>query len=751
MRSDRALASGIVHEGGFWAAWGRVVAGRWTRWITIVVWLGVTAASVALAWPRFDSILATDPADYLPSNAQSTQVAQILSAQPSAKESDLILVYVRDRGITQEDYDRAKADAQAIERSGLAAGKIEGPLPGSKTALEFNLPQALFTVVPLNISSGSAEGDLSSGQAEDLVRQVVALAGLPTTDAAGQPLALNDWGYTDDVGLAIYATGPAAASFVASQSLGNADSTLFVAAAIVVVLVLLLTYRSPLLWLLPFISVLVGVAVSRGVVFAVHEATAGSSVSLVVNQVSSSVLLVLVFGAGTDYALLLTARYREELHTEPDKYLAMQRALKGSAAALVASAATVSAALLCLLLSMLATNRSLGPVAALGIVTVLLVMLTLYPALLVTGGRPFFWPRIPRPQDGYVPDHGLYARVGERISRHPRPVWIGTAVILGVVSLGMVTMNLQSLTTAQTYRGSIPAVQGTDVLGAYIPAGALEPVQILAKPDQVDQVTKAIGEVTGMQLPPDDTTAGGSPAPQRIDGYEVITAYTTADPLGPQALDAVADLRQKIPDGVLVGGPTAINLDLADTNDRDRGVVIPAVLIVILLVLILLLRALVAPVLLVLVGLLSFGAALGASSLLFRFVFDVPYQDPGYVLIVFIFLVALAVDYNIFLMHRVQEETRKHGTRRGILEGLGSTGGVITSAGLVLAATFAVLSILPLTLLFQIGLTVALGVLLDTFIVRTILFPGLALDIGRRLWWPSRLDQAAPVSPKVQA
>jgi len=728
-------------EAGFWARWARFVAGPVTRWITVAVWLALTLASVLLAWPRFDSILATDPIDYLPSNAQSTQVEQVVGAEKSAQNTDLIIVYIRDSGITPADYDRAKADADRITRSGLAAADLTGPVPGSKTALEFDLPQSLFTVVPLDLGGSSAEDPLAGAKAQQLIASIVGLANLPTVDADGEPLPLNDWGFTDEAGLEIYATGPAAASYVGSAALGNADSTLFVAAAIVVILVLLLTYRSPLLWLLPFLSVLVGVAVSRGVVMVVHNVSEGTPFALVVNQVSSSVLLVLVFGAGTDYALLLTARYREELRKEPDKYLAMQRALRGAAPALVASAATVSAALLCLLLSLLATNRSLGPVAALGILTVLLVMLTLFPALLTIGGRPFFWPQVPHPGDGYVESHGIYARIGKQISRHPRPVWIGTALALGAITLGMLSLNLQSLTNAQTYRQTIPAVVGTDILGAYIPAGALEPVQILAAPDQQQQVESAITEVSGLQSPPKDDT---STAPQKIGQKILITAYTDADPLSSQALDAVAQLRQKVPDGVLVGGPTAINLDLADTNDRDRVVVIPVVLLVIVLVLIVLLRAIVAPILLVLVGLLSFGAALGASALLFKYVFNAPVQDPGYVLIVFIFLVALAVDYNIFLMHRVQEEARKHGTRQGILEGLGTTGGVITSAGLVLAATFAVLSILPLTLLFQIGLTVALGVLLDTFLVRTILFPGLALDVGRGLWWPSSLARGKP-------
>lgn len=714
-------------ETGFWASWARIVAGRWTRWITVALWIAVSTASLLLAWPKFDSILTTDPVDYLPSNAQSTQVAQILSTQPSAQQQNLIIVYVREAGITQADFDRAKADADRVRASGLAVAEVQGPAPGTQTTAEFDIPQALFVAVPL-----------SADVTNDQINEVVGLFNLPTVDDQGNLLPLNDWGYTDEVGLEIYATGPAASAFVGSSILGDADSTLFAAAAIVVILVLLLTYRSPFLWILPFFAVIIGVIASRGLIYLLHEATLDTAVSLVVNEVSSSVLLVLVFGAGTDYALLLTARYREELRAEQDKYLAMQRALRGSAAALVASAATVSAALLCLLLSLLSTNRSLGPVAALGIMTVLLVMLTLYPALLTLAGRPFFWPQVPRPGDGYVESHGIYAIIGQRIARRPRPIWIGTALALGAMVFGMFSMNLQSLTGEQSYRQSIPAVIGTDVLGEFIPAGSLQPVQILAPPDDVAAVKDAVGRVDGLTLSTDDTQSGGGSSTQ-VEGYVLLQAIGDNDPLSPEALDAVADLRDQVPGDVLVGGQTAVNLDLADTNARDRVVVIPAVLIVILIVLIILLRAIVAPLLLVVVGLLSFGAALGISALLFKYIFNAPIQDPGYPLIVFIFLVALAVDYNIFLMHRVQEETRKLGTRAGILEGLGTTGGVISSAGLVLAATFGVLGLLPLTLLFQIGFTVALGVLLDTFIVRTVLFPALAIDIGRRLWWPSAL------------
>jgi RND superfamily putative drug exporter len=641
-------------ETGFWARWARIVAGRWTRWITIVVWIGVSMVSLLFAFPKFDSILSTDLVDYLPKNAQSTQVESILSAEPSGQIADLIVVYVRDPGITEADFDRAQADAERIQESGLAVDDVVGPAPGSETSLEYGLPQALFVIVPMSVDATNEQ-----------IAEVVALAGLPTLDADGNQLPLNDWGYTDEVGLEIYVGGPAATAFVNSSILGVSDSTLFVAATIVVILVLLLTYRSPLLWLLPFIAVIVGVIASRGLIYLVHEATVDSALALVVNEVSSSVLLVLVFGAGTDYALLLTARYREELHTEPDKYLAMQRALRGSAGALVASAATVSAALLCLLLSLLQTNRSLGPVAALGILTVLLVMLTLFPALLTLGGRPFFWPKIPRPGDGYVESHGIYAVIGERISRRPRPVWIGTSLALGAMVFGMFAMNLQSLTTEQGYRESIPAIVGTDVLGDYIPPGTISPVQILAAPEQVSAVEDAVNSIDELSLSTDDTSQGDSSQSTTVDGYVLINAIGSEDPLSPPALDAVSQLREQVPDGVLVGGSTAINLDLAETNNRDRVVVIPAVLIVILIILMILLRALVAPVLLLLVGLLSFGAALGISALLFRYVLDAPYQDPGYPLIVFIFLVALAVDYNIFLMHRVQEETVKLGTRKG--------------------------------------------------------------------------------------
>jgi len=511
---------------------------------------------------------------------------------------------------------------------------------------------------------------------------------------------------------------------------------------VVVVVLLLLIYRSPLLWLLPILTVTGGLLTAQAAItlLARHGA-------LTVTDLAAGILNVLVFGAATDYALLLIARYREQLHTTHDHRAALAAAVRSATGAIAASAGTVIAGMLCLLAATITANRGLGPVAALGIAGGLVASLTLLPALLAVTGRRVFWPRIPHPTHAAGPTElpgtvdspaalpppsvGMWARLAASVGRHPRRVWILTALLLalGVAGLGDTRLGLPQ---AGIFRGSVQSVTGQQLLDAHFPPGASSPTQILADTAQVATVRRAVAATFGIV----EVTA----VPATRD-RTLLQATLAAPPDSPAAQHTITVLRDRlaaVPAAhALVGGATAVQLDIARGAVHDRAVVMPLVLAVVLLVLILLLRALLAPLVLLATVVLSYAAALGVSVTLFD-ALGLAGTDPSVPLYAFLFLVALGVDYNIFLMTRVREEAFQVGTRAGTLRGLAVTGGVITSAGLVLAATFTTLAVLPLVVLTETGIAVALGVLLDTFLVRSLLVPALTYDLGDRVWWPRR-------------
>jgi putative drug exporter of the RND superfamily len=464
---------------------------------------------------------------------------------------------------------------------------------------------------------------------------------------------------------------------------------------------------------------------------------------LTVNAQTAGILTVLVFGAGTDYALLLVARYREELRRHGDRHEAMALALHRAGPAIFASASTVIMGMLCLLLADMNSTQGMGPVAAIGVGVGLLVMLTLLPALLVICGRWVFWPKRPVEGSAEPTATGIWARVGNRIDRRPRTVWVTTAVILGVACLGVLQLDATGLTNSEQYTKTMPSVTGQTVLARHFPAGATEPVQI------VTNAGSAQGVATAAQV---DGVAQVA-KPLVSDGVALVTATLTNAPDSQAAYDTIDTLRSAVHAvpgaSARVTGTTAINLDVQRASAHDAKLLIPIILLVVFLILTLLLRALVGPLVLIATVVLSFGAALGLSTLIFHHVLGFAGADSSLPLFVFVFLVALGIDYNIFLMTRVREETLRYGPERGALIGLGATGGVITSAGLVLAGTFAVLATLPLVAFAEIGFTVALGVLLDTIVVRSVLVTALNLDLGRWMWWPSRLS--APDSSGVEA
>jgi RND superfamily putative drug exporter len=675
-----------------------VPAGRRTKWLVLVFWLIVVVAAGPLSG-KLTGAEKNDAQSWLPPKAESTQVLALRSHFVSANVYPAVVVYDRPAGVTAADKAKATADAR---RFAGVAGVIQGQVAGPFVARD---GKAIETLVPVNLGHDGWSG---AGTASD------ALRGIASADAGG---------------LTIHITGPLGYAADSGKAFKGIDGTLLFSALAVVIVLLLITYRSPVLWLLPVICAGVALTSAQAVIYLL-AAHAG----LTVNAQSAGILDVLVFGAGTDYALLLTARYREELRRHQDRHAAMAVALRRAGPAIVASAGTVILGLLTLTLAELNSTKGLGPVLAIGVGVALLAMMTLLPALLVITGRWVFWPAKPGFGSAEPTARGIWARTGRRIAVRPRAVWITTAVLLGAMALGLTGLKASGLTNAESFRGHPDSVAGQTVLDQHFPAGAGQPVEVYGNAASAAQLAAAFRAVPGI-------TGVTSPVVQA--GHAYLEGTLTAPPDSQAAYATIDRTRAAVHAvrgaGALVGGNTAISLDVQRAAAHDRNLIIPIVLVVVFVILALLLRALVAPVMLLVTVVLSFAAALGVSALFFNNVFNFGGADTSFPLFVFVFLVALGIDYNIFLMTRVREEAQRHGARTGALTGLAATGGVITSAGAVLAGTFAVLGTLPVTFLTELGFAVAFGVLLDTLVVRSVLVTALNLDLGRWVWWPSRL------------
>jgi putative drug exporter of the RND superfamily len=660
-----------------------------TKWAALVFWLIVVGVAGSLA-QKLTDVEKNDAISWLPGSAESTKALDRLEAFQDPNELTTVIVYERPEGLTKGDLAKATADARSFADFEGVDGKVQGPFPSQDG-------QALQTVVPLNLGSNGWE------KAVDIVDDMRSTAN------------------SGDEGLTAYITGPGGMAADSGAAFKGIDGTLL--------------FSTIGVWLLPVISAGVALTVAEAVIYLLAK-----NAGLVVNAQSAGILTVLVFGAGTDYALLLVARYREELRRHHDRHEAMAVALHRAGPAILASAGTVIVGMLCLLVAETNSTKGLGPVAAIGVGVGLLVMITLLPALLVICGRWVFWPA--RPQEGSAEPTatGLWARVGTRIARRPRAVWVTTALILGVACFGLVKLDPTGLANDEAYTKTVDSVTGATVLAKHFAAGSSDPVSVVANADEADAVVKAAVNTEGVA----EAAVRGS-----ADGTSFIQATLADAPDSQAAYDTIDRLRSTlhaVPGAdALVSGTTAINLDVQRAAHHDRNLIIPIILVVVFLILGLLLRAVVAPLLLIATVVLSFGAALGISALIFKYILGFGGADSSLPLFVFVFLVALGIDYNIFLMTRVREEALKYGTRRGALIGLAATGGVITSAGAVLAGTFAVLGTLPLVAFAEIGIAVALGVLLDTLVVRSVLVTALNLDIGRHMWWPSRLGQKADV------
>ncbi|GIJ48180.1 membrane protein [Virgisporangium aliadipatigenens] len=630
---------------------------------------------------------AAEPTDGLPAGAQSTRVTELADRFPSGRTPSAIVV--------SETSDEA-ALARLATRLRAVPDVVPGPPP-----VRADDGRAVLLVVPLR------EGidDETANAAVDAIREAVQASGV---DAK--------------------VTGGAAFGRDISAAFEGADVTLLMSTAAVVAVLLLITYRSPVLWIVPLLVIgLADQLVAKLMPVVAHVLGERTDASV------SGIVSVLVFGAGTDYALLLISRYREELRRTESRREAMTRAWRGAAPAIVASAGTVVLALLTLLAAVLVSNRTLGVASALGVLVALLFGLFVLPAALVGLPRGVFWPKVPEVGSADPTESGLWARVAHAVGRRPGLVLAVALGVLAVFSLGLLRVDV-GLSQTEQFRTKVESVVGQEILARHFPGGVAQPVKVISGSGDAQAVAEKARAVEGV---------AAVRAPERSDDG-ALTQLTVELRSGSGTSDAdrtVQRLRDALAgvDGALVGGPPAADLDQREANLRDDRVVVPLILGVVLLVLVLLLRSLVAPVVLLLTVVISYAASLGAATIVLRAGFGFAGLDDNVPLLSFLFLVALGVDYNIFLVARARDEAAARGdTRAGTLRALAATGGVITSAGVLLAAVFAVLGVLPVIALTQIGVIVGIGVLLDTLLVRTIVVPVVALLLGERFWWPAR-------------
>jgi RND superfamily putative drug exporter len=673
------------------------LTGRVTKWIVLAFWLVTVVVAGSFA-AKLTDVQNNEASSWLPASAESTKALEKLGPFQDPNSIPTLVVYERDSGLTEADIAAATEDAAEFASVNGVDGEIQGPFPSEDG-------QALQTVVTFNFGP---DGWNAMPDAADDLRAIATLDG-------GN----------------VYIAGAGGQAADAAEAFAGIDTNLLFATLAVVIIILLFTYRSPILWVLPIICAGVALFTSQAIIYFLAKYA-----DLTVNGQSQAILTILVIGAGTDYALLLVARYREELRRHEDRHEAMAFALHRAAPAVLASAATVVVSMLCLLVAEMNSTAGLGPVAAIGIAVTFCVQVTLLPALLVITGRWIFWPKRPDFGSPEPTKSGFWAKVGRWIAPRPRRVWIGTTLALGVACLGLFALNTSGLSTEDSYTKEFESITGQKALVAHGLLDQSNTVMVVANADSGAAVAEAMSGVEGLETPSEPVTAGD---------VAFVEATIDGDVSSPEAFDTVEATRDAVHavEGAdaLVGGGSAFYLDTKVASTHDNKVIIPIILVVVFVILMLLLRALLSPLILIATVVLSYGAALGISALLFKYVFGFAGSDPSFPLFAFVFLVALGIDYNIFLMTRVREETMHRGTRRGSLVALTSTGGVITSAGLVLAATFLVLGTIPVVFLAELGVAVALGVLLDTLIVRSVLVTAINLDLGGRIWWPSSLDR----------
>jgi putative drug exporter of the RND superfamily len=689
------------------------VSGRRTKWVVLLFWL-VAAIAMGSVGSNLADATTDETASFLPDEAESTEVQELLKERfPGGETTIGLIVYKREGGLTEADRQRIAEDARKVDDAIPVTRPAQVPFePNAPPGLVSENGDAAYTVVtiPLDFDRVADWGE----ESRDLI------------------------GGSRD-GLDVYVTGDLGLWVDFEEVFGELDAKLLLATVALVLVLLGAIYRAPLIALIPIFVVGFAYLLATGFIYLYAEA--GNTV----NSNSTGILVVLMFGVGTDYCLLLLSRYREELHRIEDKHEAMARALRRAGPAVLASGCTVVAAMLVLLLADTGSTNALGPVSAIGVAAVLLAGLTLLPALLTIVGRRGFWPRSKgvayAPEEALARREGIWRRIGDRVLRRPGLALLATTALFGFFALGLFAYQ-EDYSIGGFFKKEVESVEGFEVLGESFPQGALGPTSILVQREG-GQATEADVAAVRERLEGIDGVASiGEPQRSEDGAIAKVDVTFEDDPYSDAALARVETLRDSLndlPGGAmaLVGAGSAVQQDFNDAAARDMRVIVPVTLLVITIILGILLQAIVAPLVLIATVMASFFGTLGLSIFFFIEVQGTEGVDASLPTFAFIFLVALGVDYTIFLMSRVREEAAMHGTREGVLRALAATGPVITSAGLILAGTFSVLMTLPITFTFNIGFMVAVGILLDTFIVRTIMVPAAVELLGDRVWWPS--------------
>jgi len=712
------------------------VKGRKALWIAIVsilVWLSIGGFAGG-AFSKISTVQENDNSAFLPDSAESTIAGEVL-VKFSSQDDQLFPALLLLLG----DLNPA-TNAQAFERvNQYSATLLSKTLPATGKPLSAYFARG----VPLTpIPSADGKAILINAQLDFAVADAN-IDGEPIFPKIIEFIREDMEKEFTSAGITTHVTGPAGLFADLFEAFGSIDTRLLQTTLIVVAIILIVVYRSPVLWILPLFTAASALGIATMIVYYLAREDI-----IDLNGQTQGILDVLVLGAATDYALLLIARYREELHQHQSRFEAMKVALRGVVEPIIASGSTVIAGLMVLLLSDLSSNRGLGPVGSIGIASSMLAVLTLLPALLIVFGRWIFWPKIPRFGDVDEKLSGIWSKVGSLVDRRPKAVWISTALALLIFAGFSTTLKSDGLSQSEAFTTRTDSVIGLEKLGEHFPSGEGTPVEIVVDQADIASAAAAIGRVSNVASVVPLTNV--DPVTQRptselkvVDGKVVLYATLKVAPDSAEGKESIPLIRQAakaVNPNILVGGQSAIGYDVDQSSRRDNRVIIPIVLLLIAVMLGFLLRSILAAALLLGTVVLSFAATLGVCALVFDNVFGFAGTDAAFPLFAFIFLVALGIDYNIFLMTRVREESLKIGTRAGIIKGLTVTGGVITSAGIVLAATFGVLGILPLVFLAELGFAVAFGVLLDTIIVRSLLVPALVRVIGPKIWWPSKLQ-----------
>ena len=692
--------------------------------LVVIAWFGVTGFFGPL-FGKLTSVQENDNSAFLPDSAESTKAVKLLESFAAGESTAFPTLVLLEGTVGPEVLQQINAHLETVPD--LKLGGTDIPLS------KYLLPGSQVTAFPAPDGTAVLASILLDGAA---IAEVLPNEE-PVLPAIVEALREDFTPFAKELGFESYVTGAGGLIGDLFGAFGDLDSTLLLTTLGVVAFILIIVYRSPILWFLPLLSAVFALSTAGGIIYLLAKNNV-----IDVNGQSQGILSVLVLGAGTDYALLLISRYREELHHHSTPVAAMRAAYKGTFEPIVASGATVALGLLVLLLSDLSGNRGLGPIGAIGVVVAVITMVTLLPAFLVLFGRWIFWPRIPRFDDADSQLTGTWAKIGNLVERRPRRAWVITVLLLVLLAGFSTTLKTDGLSTSESFTGNPESVVGQKLLLNHFPGGEGDPTKVILKNELIPVVSEKLRVVAGVSEVVPEANAGGVIIK---NGLSILNVTLSTAPDSRESRDRIPAIREavkSIDESILVGGTTAVFFDTDVAARHDNRTVIPVVLLLITLILGLLLRSIVSAVLLLGTVVLSYFATLGVCALVFNHVFGFAGGDASFPLFAFIFLVALGIDYNIFLMTRVREESSKLGTRKGVIKGLTVTGSVITSAGIVLAATFGVLGILPLVFLAQLGFAVAFGVLLDTIIVRSILVPALVHEIGPKVWWPSKLSKS---------